>query len=42
MSSCNCGLSGGKIIRGEKFKGLRGLGVGGVIYVYIKITKKLR
>ena len=39
MSSYKYGLSGGKIIRGEKFKGLRGLGVGRAIYVYIKITK---
>lgn len=39
MSNHNYELSGGKITGGEEFKGLRDLGIGGVIYVYIKITK---
>lgn len=36
MSNLNYELSGGKITGGEEFKGLRGLGTGGVIYVPTK------
>lgn len=39
MSNHNYGLKRGKIIGGEACKGLRGLGVGRVIDVCIKITK---